>query len=412
MRHPLPTVLALLALSTTALAQSHTITEDKGTQPGLDWEIGTLHIDGLADAGVQSQVNESLAKVGQGNLDSMRKELTPEEIADEPSSSVWVSPSVGLLTPRVLSASWTVSIYFSGAAHPSHGLTVQTYDLVSGELVSARALFAPGSATMQRVAAKVDAALRKEYAEPDGEYYLRPVTTEALHENVRVEPEGLRFMFGSYEIGPYAAGMPEVVIPFHALSGLLRTDGVLSGLVEGIAGSPTGYAEQDVAGDKTGRVITAGGRLNIRDGDWGRVIARVPNQRIIGVSRVAGERELFHEVVLGDGRTGYAHRSYLLIEEPVVLIGSVARGKKGLTFHTTSGERVRLIAKDGPGKPDVELAALAKIPGQTIRLEATRRAIGFRSWIAPVGHGPGPEVNPFGPNGRDGLTQEVEGQGY
>ncbi len=408
--------LGLVALcSSVALAQGHTIQEDKGEQPGLDWEIAVLQIDGLADSVIQARVNSELSKLSLGVLEDMRSESNPEDLFGGMNNSVWVHPSVGILSPRVLSASWSVSTFWSGAAHPDHGTSVVTFDLRTGERVETREFFTPGAEAMARVAAKVDAELRKEYSDDQGDYYLETVTAENIRNNVVVTPAGLQFLFGSYEIGPYAAGVPEVTLPYYALEGLLATDGVLAGLVEGIAGAPgevIEVASELQAGLKTGRVITAGGRLNIRSAPWGEVIMRVTNQAILGVTRVARKGELFHEVQFPNGKKGYAHRSYLLIEEPVTLIGSVARTPKHLTFRTTSNERLKLIAKAGPGHRDSQLAALAKIEGQTIRLEAIRRSIGFRTWITPIAHGAGPAVSIFGPNdlpaSSDGLIRSLE----
>lgn len=43
-------------------------------------------------------------------------------------------------------------------------------------------------------------------------------------QNFEILKEGIRFTFGDYQIGPYALGRPEVVIPFSLLQDILKED--------------------------------------------------------------------------------------------------------------------------------------------------------------------------------------------
>jgi len=143
----------------------------------------------------------------------------------------------------------------------------------------------------------------------------------------------------------------------------------------------------------SGRVITQGSDLLVRGMSsspdaWGDPIARVPNGAVVGVLARAGDRQ-FHTVMLADGTFGRVHKNYLLLETPVVDgRGRVIRMSEGLyVFGSEAGPQ--LIAKEGPGRPDAQLAALtALVEGDEsppVNLIAIEREIGQRpAWLAVV----------------------------
>jgi hypothetical protein len=200
----------------------------KDAAANFEWEISRVELSGLKNPLVQRRINAALRQEGEQARRAMLAELADWEVPEgfDGSHGLWIGMEVGAVTPRLLSVSITTSTYYAGAAHPNSGVHTLTFDLRTGNKVPTRGLFRPGAAVMDRVAQKVDAALRAsgEYA-TDGEYYLETVTAENIRA-VRVEKDGgLTFFFGSYEIGPYAAGMPQVTVSAAELSGLLATDG-------------------------------------------------------------------------------------------------------------------------------------------------------------------------------------------
>jgi len=139
---------------------------------------------------------------------------------------------------------------------------------------------------------------------------------------------------------------------------------------------------------ETGRVVTLGNNLLVRapSEDWGKPFARLPHDSVVGVLARAGGG-LFHTIVLPDGRVGKVHKSYLLLETPVIDDqGRVYRTPEGFAFATPKG--LALLAKDGPGHADAELEALTDLVGPDgmsppVNLVAIQRELGFRApWLA------------------------------
>ncbi|MCW8140826.1 MAG: DUF3298 domain-containing protein [Planctomycetota bacterium] len=198
---------------------------------GFEWEITRVEVTGLTNPLVQRRVNTSLRAAAEAAKREMRRDLREWRPEDRPDvdmpSSLWLHMEVGLLDARLLSVSVGQSTYYAGAAHPNYAVKTLTFDLRTGAKVPVAGLFRPGA--LPAVAARVHRALR---ADPDytydGEYVLERVTAEHLRA-VRVERDGLRFLFGSYELGPYVVGAPEVKLTFAQLEGLLATDGPLGG---------------------------------------------------------------------------------------------------------------------------------------------------------------------------------------
>ncbi|MEZ6188757.1 MAG: hypothetical protein R3F62_27615 [Planctomycetota bacterium] len=194
------------------------------------------------------------------------------------------------------------------------------------------------------------------------------------------------------------ASCPSVAARLRAAQGELRSNytqvelGALSTLEAESLRASLDYALNN---SETGRVLTPRGNPLLVRGepqdaeDWGIPFSRLQNGAVVSVLAHAGEA-LFDSVLLPDGRVGRVHQNYLLIEAPVVDVqGRVYRAADGsLRFALPDGEA--LIAKDGPGHADRELAAIRSLIGSDgmsppLNLVAIRRQIGDRpSWLAVV----------------------------
>lgn len=123
-----------------------------------------------------------------------------------------------LLSLRLLHSEYT------GGAHPNAGASHVTFDLATGDELTLDDLLKPG--WRDRVTQLAEAALRAQYGlKPDA-----PLNDEGplfenafeLNDNWHLTPEGLGFSYDPYEIGPYAAGFIEPVIPYAQLKPLLK----------------------------------------------------------------------------------------------------------------------------------------------------------------------------------------------
>jgi len=112
------------------------------------------------------------------------------------------------------------SDYYYGAAHPSSYSQSLVFDLSTGEIVNLKDLF---EANFEKKLAKI--AERNFIREngKDGWDFTPGNGSFPLPDHFLVGEKGLNFMFGQYEIGPYAAGMPTFFVPFEQLREFIPT---------------------------------------------------------------------------------------------------------------------------------------------------------------------------------------------
>lgn len=114
---------------------------------------------------------------------------------------------------------------YTGGAHGNHWASHVTLDLSTGRQVTLEELLTPEpKAQLTRLA---EAALREFYGLKPGEALNSdngPLFENKfeLNDNWFLTPGGLGFCFIPYEIGPYAAGFIEPVIPWEQLKPLIR----------------------------------------------------------------------------------------------------------------------------------------------------------------------------------------------
>jgi hypothetical protein len=225
---------AVLAPEARADGPTSRIVNKTGRDEALkfDWDISWVQISGLPNRAVQSRVNRSLANEAARARNSMRRDLREYPTEDGFGSDLSFGMHVGLLNSRLLSVSCGSSSMYSGGAHPNNAAYTITFDLRTGAKVPTRGMFRPGAATMDRIAALVDAKLRADAA-ADGvtgdDYFLSTVEPGDIN-SVVLGPNGMTFIFGDQEIGPHAAGLPEATLSFLELRGLVAADGPIATL--------------------------------------------------------------------------------------------------------------------------------------------------------------------------------------
>jgi hypothetical protein len=113
---------------------------------------------------------------------------------------------------------------YTGGAHGNHGAAHVTFDLATGKEVTLDDLLKPG--VKDELTRLAEAALREEYGlkPSDSLSDEGPLFEDKfeLNDNWFVTPAGLGFSYSPYEIGPYAAGFIEPLIPFARLKDLLK----------------------------------------------------------------------------------------------------------------------------------------------------------------------------------------------
>lgn len=123
--------------------------------------------------------------------------------------------------------------YTLGAAHPLSGRETYIYDKKQKRLVTTSELFTASSSylvTLSKLSREAFIVDTKNTQGIDIDTSLENHGFDAVDSNFsRILPtrEGLMIYFEVYQIGPYTAGLQQVLVPYEKLASLLNKDGVL-----------------------------------------------------------------------------------------------------------------------------------------------------------------------------------------
>ncbi len=122
---------------------------------------------------------------------------------------------------------------YTGGAHPNSSAGHVTFDLKTGEELTLDDLLKPG--WRDPLTDLAEAQLRTQYKLKEGDALndKGPLFDNVfeLNDNWFLSPEGLGFSFDPYEIGPYAAGFIEPVIPYSKLKDWVKPGSALERIV-------------------------------------------------------------------------------------------------------------------------------------------------------------------------------------
>jgi hypothetical protein len=150
------------------------------------------------------------------------KKSTPDSTPPgDDKSSLSVKSQIIRNDERVVSIRLDVGWYNSGAAHPNAFTAVVNYDLANGRQIKLADLF-PGSPDyLARLADKAAAALKEKFAKdeiPFEDYAQEGTAPKAEnYQNFLINEDALVIIFDPYQVGPWAIGIQEIVIPFKDL---------------------------------------------------------------------------------------------------------------------------------------------------------------------------------------------------
>ncbi|MCZ8520426.1 MULTISPECIES: stalk domain-containing protein [Paenibacillus] len=195
-----------------------TVTADSGN-PMV--EVQYPQVEGFADAAVQKKMNDVLRAQGEAAVAEGIKIVTEAEKGNQEIKSE--SPEVEI-PPSLFSSSYTVtsneqgklSLYvdqyqYTGGAHGGTARRGYTFDLKTGELLTLKAAAADHPDYVSIINRTIQNNIK------DTELYLlTPFETIQPDRNYYLSHEGIVIYFQQYEYTPYAAGMPEFIIPYSA----------------------------------------------------------------------------------------------------------------------------------------------------------------------------------------------------
>lgn len=103
---------------------------------------------------------------------------------------------------------------YQGGAHPMPTITCYNFDPQSGKLITESDLFIPGY--QEKLGQKIKEALQPEYGDMLFSDQIEP------NGNFLLTKQGVIYVYNPYDITPYAAGSPSVLIPWGELSDILK----------------------------------------------------------------------------------------------------------------------------------------------------------------------------------------------
>lgn len=141
--------------------------------------------------------------------------LDPDSVAA--CSSMISRLTLSRVTPDVIVWRNYVYEYPCRAAHGTYANTYVNYDVAGARIITLPSLFQKG------YAGPLTALLRDELVQrPD---LLEPIDSIAIPANFELTADGIRFIYGLYEIAPYSSGEVAVDISGYELDSLLSADG-------------------------------------------------------------------------------------------------------------------------------------------------------------------------------------------
>lgn len=199
-------------------------------------EIGTAlpHLVG-ADTARAEAFNKAVASFVSARTGEFKKHIDEnarEETAARQGEKSSLPPNSLDVGYEVITANKDfISILFSfmsytGGAHPSTTTSSFNYDLNRNTPVKLADLFIPNSNYLKVISDYSIKELKKLDTAPYAEEGAGP-KPENFH-SWNITPAGLKITFDRYQVGAYAVGEHEVVIPYSVLKPIIRSDGLLA----------------------------------------------------------------------------------------------------------------------------------------------------------------------------------------
>lgn len=201
-------------------------------------------LQGLQDAGVES-FNREVAGWAQKSVNDFKKGAG-HDAGDENytpgagDDTLDINYTVRLATDDLISIEFSVYDYENGAAHGNSSTETVNFDLKSGKKLKLSDLFNPGAKYLDALSAYCIKDLKKQARKenpndpslPDENIEGGAAPDADNYHSWNITGKGLLITFDPYQVGPYAAGTQQVVVPYTALREIVRPDGPIASFVK------------------------------------------------------------------------------------------------------------------------------------------------------------------------------------
>jgi hypothetical protein len=215
----------------------------------LKYEIDAAYpqLTGSVDPNYE-KFNQTVRSLINRKVSDFKKEMAPSPEDEPPDTSnpalnesmgsdITIGYTVALAKDDLISIEFTVSSYSAGAAHPNSYTEVVNFDLKNGKLLKLADLFPPGAKYLQTLATYCIQELAKRTKGPDAmldtEWIQKGAAPELTnYDNWTITKKGLGITFDPYQVGPYAAGPQNILVPYSALKQIIKPEGPVGQFVK------------------------------------------------------------------------------------------------------------------------------------------------------------------------------------
>lgn len=133
---------------------------------------------------------------------------------------------------KLISVVLTGNTYYTGNAHPLDIYYTLAYDFKNNKELTLKDLFKADSDCLNIISKFcIDYLSKQEYADS---VMINEGTSpkEENYKNFYITKEGIVIIFIPYQVAPYVAGSPQVVIPYDALKDIIKLEGPIGSMVK------------------------------------------------------------------------------------------------------------------------------------------------------------------------------------
>jgi hypothetical protein len=211
----------------------------KASGKGWSWTLSYPEVAGVATAtATATSINTALATAARSGVAQFETEANSSDGPTDDPDLAWtyeVTSETARPGPNLLVARLT-TYTFTGGAHGGQVLDVHTFDTTTGTELTLASVFKPGSNYLERFAAQAPDLLLTQVqdqgvSQDDVAQWAQGYSPTA--ENYATwEPtaDGIKITFAQYQLGAYALGMPQIVIPWTTLRDIVAPDSPVGSL--------------------------------------------------------------------------------------------------------------------------------------------------------------------------------------
>lgn len=197
-----------------------TVTTRKGGPPRHRWTAQVPELHGLA-APALTRANGLLAAA----VDDLTEAYVEDEEATGQATAD-VTATLSAVDDRYVTVALLVHVYPEGAAHGYSALDTYVFVRATGRRLALAGWFRPAARTaaLRAMGGYLRARVPLVVGEPGFETGSAFEPDPGNFADVTPLPEGLEVTFGSYQVAPYAAGLPAVTVPWRVLETYLAVE--------------------------------------------------------------------------------------------------------------------------------------------------------------------------------------------